>query len=285
MLCCVVMSCQSDIGVDKKPTHKFELIKQKMAKNDSAAEATQTNEEAKQNVESDDQFDISKLDEMVVMEDGTSLPRYMVGYTIPVDAEGKLKKPYRKYMSDTKCWNAHFPTEPGDEYKTALLRDHWIAKYPNKNPDDFDETKLSSEDANAHHSDERWSKIRKEFLYEHALGAKRIQYFKEHFNDDFVRCEAEKKAKSATKAAKLELEKLDVDFKNGKKGGKKGKKRSARSDSEEDETPSAKAVQPASAESGDYANFLARNKRVNEFAKRARANTEQLIEDAQNTFL
>ena len=237
-----------------------------MSETEVNAETVENNEEVKQDVEEEDQINMDKLDEMVKMEDGTELPFCMVGYTIPLDEKKCLKKPYRKYMSESKCWDHHYPTVPGDAYKNELLKANWLAKNPERKPEDFDPKKLDSEESKAHHKDPQWAKVRKEFQYEHALCARRIAFFKANFRKDFDRCEAERKEETERKAAK-----------------KLAKKR-LHSDTEEGEEEEAPARSSTKEPHDALASYQAQMKKVNTYAKRLRASADEMVELAQTIF-
>ena len=238
-----------------------------MSETEVNAETVENNEEVKQDVDEEDMFNTDKFDEMVQMDDGTELPWCMVGYTIPLDDKNRLKKPFRKYMSESKCWDFHHPTVSGEVYRNELLKASWLAKNPERKPEEFDPKKLDSEESKAHHKDPQWAKVRKEFLYEHALCARRIAFFKANFRKEYDRCEAERKEQSKRKAAK----KLAKKQPHGKTGEEGGDEAPARSNS---------TKEPHDA----LASYQAQMKKVSAYAKRLRASADEMAELAQTIF-
>lgn len=255
-----------------------------------ALETTETEVETPKVV---DPYSIENINNPVLMEDGTTLPWCMVNYTIPTDPKtGKLKIPYRKYMSEAKCWNTYYPNEPGEAFKRNFLKKHWLAKYPDRDPKEFNSKKLSTEDAEVIYADPRWGEVRKEFLYEHALGAARAAYFEANYPDDNARCKKEKEEEKLRKEKKRK-EKEEKAAREGKKSKKRSRSQSEGEDEEEEEEDEDSAPKAAkllaslstTSASTELVDYKTRCKMMVEIEKKMRMTNEALIDTIRGIFV
>lgn len=140
-----------------------------------------------------------------------------MGYTFPVDREGRPRRPVRNYLNDAACWDRHHPTEPAEEYKLGLWKAKWIENHPGADPADFHPHRLTAEEYGSHLEDPRWAQVRAEFLRDYDVTAKRLEYFRVNFPVDYARWDVEQQRRVGARVYMQpdEEDEEEVDVLNG----------------------------------------------------------------------